>query len=152
LSLPTQAWYYDKDNVVIHKEFVNVGWYLTWDNWLETINNLPTIENAVFIKVYCVKFPVSWIGTKTAYLHELYYDRNHNAKDIDGWRYFREVYGAYWYKKSDLKLDTRWSDVRSRLKLPDPVSLAEDIVNVQPITASTGKIFTFNPKYGNDNE
>lgn len=99
MSLPTKAFYFDKDDNIIHTHFVNVGLYLDYQNWIKAVNELPIIDNATFIKLYSVKFPVSWIGTNETYLQQLFTECNLNfLKDLDGSKYFKITFRSNKYE------------------------------------------------------
>lgn len=99
MSLPTKAFYFDKDDNIIHTHFVNVGLYLDYINWIKAVNELPIIENATFIKLYSVKFPVSWIGNNETYLQQLFTECNLNfLKDLDGSKYFKITFKSNKYE------------------------------------------------------
>lgn len=159
MSLPTNAFYFDKDDNIIHTEFVNVGWYLDYQNWIKAVNELPIIENATFIQLYSVKFPVSWIGTNETYLQQLFLERNFKfLKDLDGSKYFKKTYGFNWSRVdywegvdnksvvSNSEIEKRWLEKLAKL----PLLSAEQILGVQPMTEPTGEIFKFNFRYEND--
>lgn len=38
MSLPSLAIYYNKNNVIVHKEFINVGWVINEQTWLDCVN------------------------------------------------------------------------------------------------------------------
>lgn len=63
MSLPTYAQFYDESNEIIAKHFVNVGWWLTADNFIDTVVNLPWVRDAKYISLYGIRIEC-WVLEK----------------------------------------------------------------------------------------
>lgn len=61
MSLPTYAFFYDKEGEVIAKQFVNVGWWLTEEIFVEAIQGLPWVRDMEYLMLYGVKVPKEMI-------------------------------------------------------------------------------------------
>ncbi len=166
MSLPSRAVYYNKNNIIVHEEFVNVGWFINEQIWLDCINNLPKVFDAVIIDCYGVKFPIKWINNDQYrdYLIELFRDREnayfYKTKIINGVHYFNRVYGRNWYDKYKLehiKIQPAWDNIDhtnmvSIIRRTMPETIAKDIVGVQPMTEIGDTIFTIRTRYNSKNK
>jgi len=52
MSLPTYAKFYNKDDNIIAKHFVNVGWWLDEENFSDAVMELPWIRDAEYCILY----------------------------------------------------------------------------------------------------
>lgn len=57
MSLPTYATYFNRRDRVIATQFVNVGWWLTEDAFIEACMDLPWVQNTSYIMLYGIKIP-----------------------------------------------------------------------------------------------
>ena len=56
MSLPTYAYFYNKDDELIAKHFVNVGWWIDSENLMEALMSLPWIRDAKYFNLYSFRF------------------------------------------------------------------------------------------------
>jgi hypothetical protein len=52
MSLPTYARWYNAQGELIAHQFVNVGLWLTEENFIRTVMNLPYIKDAEYLELY----------------------------------------------------------------------------------------------------
>jgi hypothetical protein len=165
MSLPSTVVYYNKDNVIVHKEYVNVGWSINEQIWLDCVNELPKVFDASIIECYGVKFSAKWVNCDQYrdYLIQLFRDREdayfYKTKIINGVHYFNRVYGRNWYNKykveklkDNFELSESSKVMLSMIRKAIPSMIAEDIVGVQPIAEASGMIFSMKKRYKSRNK
>lgn len=148
MSLPSYAVYYDHENKVLYQHFINVGWFLTEDNWTECVQSLPKIYGTSHIKVYHIDVPCCWLNNHETDLRRLY---------LEDQEEYRRTHIGLTKKEVETKLDT--TPIKERTILANqiavlipiirkqmPISMATDIVGVQPMTGS-GQIFSMKVRY-----
>ncbi len=147
MSLPSYAIYYDKDDNKIHREFVNVGWFLSEEIWLDCASTLPIIYGADHIELYGVQFPAKWLRNKKykSLIQQAYQDhaveyRSQQSKTVET-------------QIEKLKArDTDHTEFK-RIMIPmirrrTPELIAADIVGVQPMQEHVGQIFKMKHRLG----
>lgn len=154
MSLPSYAISYDKDGVELHREFINVGWFLNKEVWLECIRNQTyKVPNATLIDVYGIKFTPKWIskdGTYDDILGKLWDERldvarrrNHNIDD--GYRDKIKIPSNRTQSFPGIS-DESSKKMIKLLRKEMPQAFAKDIIAAQPMTEA-GMIFTLRHRY-----
>ncbi len=153
MSLPSYAISYDKNGVELHREHINVGWYLNKEVWLECIRNQTyKVPNATLVEVYGIKFTPKWISKDGKYddiLGMLWDERQlaYFQKDnIDGHRDKIRIPSNRTQSLPGLN-DESSKKMIVMIRKRMPQSFAEDIVGVQPMTEA-GMIFSLRYRYG----
>ena len=72
MSLPSYAIYCDHNDTLLYQHFINVGWFLTEDNWIECVQSLPKIYRTSYVEIYNINVPYSWLNNHESDLRELY--------------------------------------------------------------------------------
>lgn len=62
MSLPTYAFFHDDQDEVIARHFVNVGWWLTPENFAEAVMGLPVIAGTAWISLYGIRVEGELLG------------------------------------------------------------------------------------------
>lgn len=62
MSLPTYATYYNASGETIARVFVDCGWWLTEETFLECFDRLPHIKDTVAIELYGIRIENSALG------------------------------------------------------------------------------------------
>lgn len=163
MSLPSQAIYYDKDGKEIYRYFVNVGWFLYKEDWVECVLDLPKYYKAHIVWVYNIYVPIKWVGSKKykSLLEKLFQedaDRYNNKQNRNGASYFNKTYGRDWYRNYKRRLEDRPADKlvnQLSIMIPSirqitPSLIAQDIVGVQPMTEPVS-LFPMKSRYGSRN-
>ena len=57
MSLPTYAIFFNKDDEEIAHQFVNVGWWVTEENWVDAVMSLPWVRGAEYASLYGIRIP-----------------------------------------------------------------------------------------------
>lgn len=148
MSLPSYAQYYDFDDKFLFGYPINVGWFLSEDNWVECVLNLPKIYGTVYVKVYDINIPYTWLYNEDS-LRELYRESQEE---------YRRKHIGLTKKEVETKEDI--SPVKERTILADrtavmipmirkimPSIIANDIVDVQPMCSDMTPLFTIRTNY-----
>lgn len=157
MSLPEYVTFFDKDGRVLHTHFVNVGWHLSKNIWIDALYRLPKIYKAHTIKCYGIIVASSWVDKKnTSLLGKLYDERldvYEKQKDLDGHVSFGSLRN-YWHnhlRKIRQSSSISHDDFRralTELNKDYSMLLAKDIVGVQPMTGKCSEVFTLRTRYG----
>ncbi len=59
MSLPTHALFYNAADELIAKQFVNVGWWLAADTFVEAVMDLAWVRDAKYIILYGIRVEVA---------------------------------------------------------------------------------------------
>jgi hypothetical protein len=138
MSLPSQAGYYNCNDILIYTNFVNVGWFLTEDNWIKCATTLPKIYGTVYINLYGIKVPYSWIHDETK-LRELFREDREEYRR----KCLRLPRDEYKNKTDSVPIDNK--NIRAdqlaimipRIRKVMPELIAHEILGVQPMTDCT---------------
>lgn len=55
MSLPTYAIFFNKDDEVIAKHFVNVGWWMDADIFADAVLKLPWVNGTSYVELYGIR-------------------------------------------------------------------------------------------------
>lgn len=142
MSLPSYALYYNKQDEEIYREFVNIGWYVGEDKWLNCASTLPIIFNANTIQLYGVTFPASYLRNKKYKSEILNLYREHD-KEYRQRKYNEQLENIQRLKEQKEITEDSFKVLLPMIRKQMPSIIANELLGVQPMTESTGQIFKF---------
>jgi len=78
MSLLSRTIFYDANGIEVHRECINIGWWINEDAWINVIyEQVPKHPTAKMVEVYDIKFPVKWLRPRYEdLLRKLYQERS----------------------------------------------------------------------------
>jgi hypothetical protein len=150
MSLPSYAEYYDFNDKFLFGYHINVGWFLSEDNWVECVLNLPKIYGTVYVKVYDINIPYTWLYNENN-LRELYREcqEEYRRKHIGLTKKEVETKDDPILVKEKTILTDRISVMIPMIRKIMPGLIAQDIVGVQPMgeDVAVRNIFQIKTRY-----
>lgn len=156
MSLPSVAIHYDINGNELHREFVNIGWFVSEDAWIRCIHEqVYYVQGSVIVDLYGIKFPLKWKHTKyEGILRQLFKERQaaYVAKqNLDGHRdYFALRNQGH---RNSLCPEISIEKIeQQKMLLPlirkvIPSVIATELVGVQPMSEPAGLVFSMREKY-----
>jgi|688.fasta_scaffold01889_62 hypothetical protein len=142
MSLPSYAISYDANGKELHREFINAGWYINKDTWLNCIKTqVYKVPGASLVEVYGIKFTPKWLHPKYEdMLAKLYDERDavyRQKSNLDG---HRDIIRFSSSISAEMVALVRGMGI-SKL-------IASDIVGVQPMSEPANLVFSLCYRYG----
>ena len=142
MSLPSVATYFDHEDNILYQHFVNVGWFLSEDNWVKCVHSLPIIFGTSYVKVYNIEVPKDWLRNHETDLRELY----------------QSTQATYLKTRDPDNITTATTvDTADKLKMLIPMIrrakpdiIAQNIVGVQPMMSDSSLVFQMRTRYSSN--
>jgi hypothetical protein len=149
MSLPSYAVSYDANGKELHREFINAGWYINKDTWLDCIKTqVYKVPGASLVEVYGIKFTPKWLHPKYEdMLAKLYDERDavyRQKSNLDGHRDIIRVRPPV--TKNNIRISSEMAALVRGMDISKLI--AEDIVGVQPMSEPANLVFSFRYRYG----
>jgi hypothetical protein len=149
MSLPSVVVHFDKAGNEIHREGVNIGWFVDEDSWVRCIHEqVYYVQGSQIVLLYGIKFALKWKHPKyESLLRQLFQERQAAYKiknNLDGYRDYLILTRSATVKKSH--------DEYTKVMLPMirkivPNLIASELAGVQPMTENAGLIWSLRDRY-----
>jgi hypothetical protein len=147
MSLPSKANYYDGNGNILYQHFINVGWFLSEDNWIECVKSLPSVDGTTNIKVYSIDILYSLVANETE-LRKLFQEEQeeYRRNNIGLTKKEVETNDDIIPVKENTILTDRMAVMLPMIRKIMPSLIAQDIIGVQPIEVNDAILNIFKPR------
>lgn len=145
MSLPSVAIYYDKNGKEIHRDGVNIGWFIEEDAWVRCVyDQVLKVQDCLIVELYGIKFPLKWKHIKYERLLRLLFNERlaieKQKQNLNGYQDYLKIKQSYQLKQRHIDQS---KVLMSMIRRVVPSLIAEDdIVGVQLMTEPSNLVWS----------